>query len=47
MLDELDFGGDTAVIDFVQQAKKGLMEAVAEEQRWETQRDRRRDERFE
>lgn len=47
MLDELDFAGDAAVIDFVQQAKKGLMEAVAEEQRWETQRDRRRDERFE
>ncbi|MBT1158462.1 hypothetical protein J1C56_22955 [Aminobacter anthyllidis] len=47
MLDELDFGGDAAAISFVEQAKKGLADAVAEEQRWETQRDRGRDERFE
>ena len=47
MLDDLDFGGDAAAISFVERAKKGLTEEVAEEQRWETQRDRGRDERFE
>lgn len=47
MLDELDFEGDAAAISFIEQAKKGLADAIAEEQRWETQRDRGRDERFE
>lgn len=47
MLDELDFEGDAAAISFIEQAKKGLADAIAEEQRWETQHDRGRDERFE
>ncbi len=47
MLDELDFGGASAAISFIEQAKKRLADQIAEERHWETQRDRERDERFE
>jgi hypothetical protein len=47
MLDELDFEGDAAAISFIEKAKKRLADEIAEERRWETQRDRGRDERFE